>query len=173
MIRASNTRRLFLKMPTEFQPIPVSAESLRRGHESRNPPAGWIALAAALVLIMMAGSLAIVWAMLDRWTMTRPLDPSIVVRGTIIAPGLEPLQRFPKPNLQIHPHDDLVALQAREDSELHSYGWADRKAGVVRIPIDRAMELIAERGLPTRGTNRPARTGKSEFELARERLLQK
>ncbi len=33
---------------------------------------------------------------------------------------------------------------------MHSYGWVDQPAGVVRIPIDRAMELLAQRGLPTR-----------------------
>jgi hypothetical protein len=33
---------------------------------------------------------------------------------------------------------------------LSSYGWVDREAGIVRIPIDRAMDLLAERGLPAR-----------------------
>jgi hypothetical protein len=33
---------------------------------------------------------------------------------------------------------------------LHSYGWVDRAAGIVRMPIDRAMEVLAEHGLPTR-----------------------
>ena len=30
---------------------------------------------------------------------------------------------------------------------LHSYGWVDQQAGIVRIPIDRAMTLLTERGL--------------------------
>ena len=38
----------------------------------------------------------------------------------------------------------------QEEQTLHSYGWVDQPAGVVRIPIDRAMELLAQRGLPTR-----------------------
>jgi hypothetical protein len=38
----------------------------------------------------------------------------------------------------------------QEEKTLHSYGWVDQRAGVVRIPIDRAMELVAQRGLPTR-----------------------
>jgi hypothetical protein len=33
---------------------------------------------------------------------------------------------------------------------LEGYGWVDREAGVVRVPIERAMELLLERGLPTR-----------------------
>src|SRR5208282_5249649 len=33
---------------------------------------------------------------------------------------------------------------------LHSYGWVDEKAGTVRIPIERAMDLLVQRGLPVR-----------------------
>jgi cytochrome c oxidase cbb3-type subunit 3 len=44
----------------------------------------------------------------------------------------------------------LEELRAAEDAVLHSYGWVDRPAGIVRIPIDRAMEVPAERGLPVR-----------------------
>jgi cytochrome c oxidase cbb3-type subunit III len=44
----------------------------------------------------------------------------------------------------------LQELRTAEDAVLHSYGWVDRAAGIVRMPIDRAMEVLAERGLPTR-----------------------
>jgi hypothetical protein len=56
----------------------------------------------------------------------------------------------PEPRLQTNPREDLGNLRAREDQALTSYGWVDKNAGVVRIPIDRAMQLIVERGLPTR-----------------------
>jgi hypothetical protein len=56
----------------------------------------------------------------------------------------------PEPRLQINPREDLSNLRSREDESLTSYGWVDRNAGVVRIPIERAMQLIVERGLPTR-----------------------
>jgi hypothetical protein len=54
----------------------------------------------------------------------------------------------PLPNLQAHPTLELTAFRAREDSVLHSYGWVDKEAGVVRIPIAEAMRILAERGLP-------------------------
>jgi hypothetical protein len=38
--------------------------------------------------------------------------------------------------------EDLVNLRSREDSDLHSYKYIDRGAGSVRLPIDRAMELL-------------------------------
>jgi len=57
----------------------------------------------------------------------------------------------PEPRLQTNPRQDLSDLRAREDQQLTSYGWIDKNAGIVRIPIDRAMQLTVERGLPARG----------------------
>jgi hypothetical protein len=56
----------------------------------------------------------------------------------------------PEPRLQTDPRQDLADLRAKEDDQLTSYGWVDRNAGVVRIPIDAAMKLTLERGLPAR-----------------------
>jgi hypothetical protein len=56
----------------------------------------------------------------------------------------------PEPRLQVHPREDLRELRAQEDALLHSYQWVDKSAGVVRIPIEQAMRLTIERGLPTR-----------------------
>jgi len=56
----------------------------------------------------------------------------------------------PEPRLQTDPRDDLASLRGREDRILTSYGWVDKSAGVVRIPIDEAMKLTVERGLPSR-----------------------
>ena len=51
----------------------------------------------------------------------------------------------PAPRLQVAPRKDLRTLRAEEDQLLESYAWVDRRAGTVRIPIERAMELLAER----------------------------
>jgi hypothetical protein len=76
---------------------------------------------------------------------------------------------FPFPREQPSPADELKAFQAQASAELNSYGWIDRKGGVVRIPISRAMELIAERGLPTRASNHVA-LGPSDFQLQQDRV---
>lgn len=57
---------------------------------------------------------------------------------------------FPAPQLQETPTGDIRALHAREDAILGSYGWVDRDTGVVRVPIEEAMRLVLERGLPAR-----------------------
>jgi hypothetical protein len=56
----------------------------------------------------------------------------------------------PAPRIAEHPAIEIQQLRDQEDRVLSSYGWTDKKAGVVRIPIDRAMELQLERGFPTR-----------------------
>ena len=56
----------------------------------------------------------------------------------------------PEPRLQTDPRQDLADMRAKEDEVLGSYGWVDKNAGVVRIPIDAAMKLTLERGLPAR-----------------------
>jgi len=56
----------------------------------------------------------------------------------------------PEPRLQITPREDLRALRAREEEILGSYGWVDKTTGVVRIPIDEAIKLTLQRGLPAR-----------------------
>jgi hypothetical protein len=60
----------------------------------------------------------------------------------------EPGRRPPEPRLQERPTADLSALRAEEDAILTSYGWVDDKAGTVRIPVEAAMSLVAERGVP-------------------------
>lgn len=62
----------------------------------------------------------------------------------------------PKPRLQVNQQLDLRQLRETEDKQLHSYGWVQKQAGTVHIPIDRAMDIIAERGLPATKTPPPA-----------------
>jgi hypothetical protein len=66
-------------------------------------------------------------------------------------------QKFPTPRLQNDDGaQDLVDLHEREDLLLDHYSWVDQSQGKVRIPIERAMEILAQRGLPVEP--RPATT---------------
>ena len=56
----------------------------------------------------------------------------------------------PEPRLQTNPRQDLIDFRAQEDAILNSYGWVDKNAGVVRIPIEQAMRITLQGGLPTR-----------------------
>jgi hypothetical protein len=56
----------------------------------------------------------------------------------------------PQPRLQVEPRAELHSYCLDEMQLLNSYGWADEHNGVVRIPVDRAMELTLQQGLPAR-----------------------
>ena len=56
----------------------------------------------------------------------------------------------PMPRLQVEPHQDLKTYCSQEMSDLESYGWVDSQNGIVRIPVDRAMDKILQQGLPVR-----------------------
>ena len=56
----------------------------------------------------------------------------------------------PAPRLQTKPREELKQFRREEDEILGSYGWVDKNTGLVHIPIDRAMALTLEQGLPTR-----------------------
>jgi hypothetical protein len=53
----------------------------------------------------------------------------------------------PEPRLQPNPPMELKEFRAGEDAILNNYGWIDPEKGIVRIPISRAMELVAKEGL--------------------------
>jgi hypothetical protein len=65
----------------------------------------------------------------------------------------------PPPRLQSSPFQDIKQLRAAERHVLEQYEWINQKDGLVRIPVSRAMELIAERGLPYRTSPPAAETG--------------
>lgn len=63
-----------------------------------------------------------------------------------VGPPPEP----PAPRLQTKPREELNSLRAEEARHLRSYSWVDASRGVVHVPIDRAAELLLQRGVPAR-----------------------
>ena len=59
-------------------------------------------------------------------------------------------KNFPEPQLETNERTELNKIRLQEEQKLSTYDYVDKDAGTVRIPIDRAMELLAQRGLPVR-----------------------
>jgi hypothetical protein len=96
-----------------------------------------LAILAVLVLIAMAG-------------LMRLLSRGELPGQGVVPPGrtsIIAIDRSPQPDLQVSPIQDLQRMRSIEDAQLRNYGWIDRQAGIAAIPIERAMELLAERGL--------------------------
>ncbi len=116
-----------------------------RGHETRDASMrNVIAFGVALLVLIVAG-LLVSEGVLRYYEVRQPLGPP--------ASPFENVRALPPaPRLQVAPVEDLARYQAAQASALNSYGWVDQQAGVVRIPIDRAMNLLLERGLPARAS---------------------
>jgi hypothetical protein len=66
-----------------------------------------------------------------------------------VSPLAQP-QTPPAPLLQVSSGQDLRDLRAKENTLINSYHWVDQQNGVVGIPVEEAIKLLAQRGLPSR-----------------------
>src|SRR5208337_4538889 len=108
----------------------------------------------AVVTVICLFGLRGVYAYLDRrekasQPAVNPLVTNVPEDTRHVAPGY-PQSAFPSPKLEEDERGQLNGILSDEDKTLYSYGWVDEKSGTVRIPIDRAMELLVQRGLPVR-----------------------
>jgi len=111
-----------------------------------------LALGAAIVL-SLAGLRGVFTYLDHREKADQPqVSPLItsVPEDTRHIPREYPRSAFPDPRLENSEGEELDQDLIHEQQTLYSYGWVDEKTGTVHIPIDRAMELIVERGLPVR-----------------------
>jgi hypothetical protein len=76
----------------------------------------------------------------------------VVVANLLLLGVYDQLYKLREPKETPTPPENLAAqlltLRRTEDAALGGYGWVDRKAGVVRIKIDRAIDLVVLRGVP-------------------------
>jgi hypothetical protein len=108
-----------------------------------------IGLAITLVLIHIIG-----WGFFRYFSHNRlsaaPRSAAIVTPANQTGKMGDPTLRFPAPVLQPDPTADMNKFRAAEEEQLNTYGWVDKNAGIVHIPIERAIDLVAQQGLPTR-----------------------
>jgi hypothetical protein len=100
----------------------------------------WLAVAMALSAALVYGTFL--------YLGSRAAAHDEAARTYPLAQGVS--QEPPAPRLQTQPFKDIYQLKTEQRGVLTSYGWVDKSSGVVHIPIDRAMELTLQRGLPAR-----------------------
>ncbi|MFI5181956.1 MAG: hypothetical protein ACHQPI_11230 [Thermoanaerobaculia bacterium] len=132
-----------------------------KGHGSPGPPEGRVDREinvpavrrfALFVIGLMAFTLVLIWGI------TRLVKQELVKQDPA-PPPLEAARENPlppEPRLEGPPGPLLQALRTREDAVLTTWGWADKAKGIAVIPIDRAVEIAAEKGLPIRYGPTPA-----------------
>jgi hypothetical protein len=123
----------------------MEEDSLAKGYETRDADVrdiaftlAGLAVAAAIVFVLVYG--------IFRYLADHPLaETQFSPMAQIAGPQLPPA-----PRIEEHPAIEIEELHTQENAILSTYGWTDKNAGIVRIPIDRAMELQLQRGFPTR-----------------------
>lgn len=131
-------------LPGPIEVEDIVEESLRRRHEVQDVRLRPLVIFA---LIMLATAVVIhlaLWWALRVWT-----DDPLVVEPQIPPAAVTP-PAAPGPGIEPFPWAERDVLLTEQADRLNSYGWIDRETGVVRIPLERAMELLVERGLPAR-----------------------
>ena len=139
---------LLRQTPAASRTHGVEAEDLAAGyeHSDMNP---LVVGAAAVGLLITLGLVLLGVTLFEQavvgipFTVSRPAD---LVGGLQAAPAPTP----PAPALEAQSGQTLDPYRSIEERKLTSYGWVDRSAGVIRMPIDRAMDVTAQRGLPSR-----------------------
>jgi hypothetical protein len=126
-------------------------KSASKGYETRDIKLRPLIVFAAGIAVMGVVSYLVVFVLLGFFSgqaakEDAQLAPASLAQPT--APGEERLP--PEPRIQANPAGDLKMLRDQEDVILTTYGWVDARAGVVRVPIDVAMKLVLEEGLPVR-----------------------
>ena len=112
-----------------------------------------LGIATVFSLFLLRG----VFLLLDRFERASqtPVNPLLtkVPEDTRHVPRGYPETAFPNPRLENDEINQLNGILTEEQDRLNTYGWIDQRAGTVHIPIDRAMDLLVQRGLPVRAQN--------------------
>ncbi len=111
------------------------------GHEERDVSIRAILAWAVGVFVLLTASAIMVWPLLGFYERREATESP---KASPLAREYGPVEP-PAPRLQVNPDADLAELRAREQAILDGYAVIDRERGTVRIPIERAMTLLAER----------------------------
>jgi hypothetical protein len=123
-------------------------EHPRAGHEERDVDFVAITKFGIGLTLTVIITVFLVWGLFHFFIST---DEKAYDAGAPLPPSVATAARVPpQPRLQQSPPVDLRDMRAAEDQLLHHYSWVDRDKGVVRLPIERAMDVLAERGLKSR-----------------------
>ncbi len=119
--------------------------------EPQDVNAKWVFIAGLGVLLALWATVVVIYPLFSyfKYERTGGQDPSKVLYYVPPQP--------PIPRNEDHEFRTLREFEAREEGEMESYRWVDRSKGIVSIPIERAMSLIVERGIP------PAKAAGNEY----------
>ncbi|MFT4569649.1 MAG: hypothetical protein ACI8TX_002408 [Hyphomicrobiaceae bacterium] len=120
----------------QHEPAPVHSDIRFETQDVRYAPIAWVSVIGTLVTAGFCLAMYLVYGALAGHQASQS-----GVRNPLAAQFAR--TQPPAPRLQARPVEDLRKVHAREDAALSGYEWLNRSSGIVKIPIDRAMELYA------------------------------
>jgi hypothetical protein len=126
----------------------VDSLAVAAGHETRDVPLVPIILGVVALLVMMGTVLVSSTWLAGAW-IGHPL--ALDRPSGLATPAVPPPP--PEPRLEEEPGAQLRQVRAAEDAVLNGTAWVDRQAGVARIPIDRAIDILAANPPPARSAD--------------------
>jgi len=139
--------------------MPIEEPDRAAGHETRDVDLRGILLFAGILAAVTAVILvALYFLMMYLSAQANRTDPRL-------SPLVDRQQAPPPPTLQAKPALDYNTFLADQIRETSTYGWIDRERGIARIPVERAMELLVERGLPPTGREQPKTGGAATAQI--------
>jgi len=128
-----------------------SGQSASTAYETRDIKLRPLIVFAAGIAVMGVVSYLIIFVLLGFFSGLAARQDAQLAPASLAQPQAPGEERLPpEPRIQANPAGDLKVLRDQEELVLTTYGWVDAKAGVVRVPIDVAMRLVLEEGLPVR-----------------------
>jgi hypothetical protein len=122
------------------------------GHETTDADLGSaerIGIVSVVLLLIIFGIVSAMYAHFRTLAARLDVKPlPISGRQGDRVPPLPRLQRLDSGDMEELPAGHLREFRAAEDAVLNGYAWVDKENGIARVPIDRAMELVVEKGLP-------------------------
>ena len=116
----------------------------------------WLAMLGLICALATYGGLRAMEHFADKADKERVAANPMVPAARATMPVAAAAHEFPTPQLQINDVSEMKEEVAEETGKLTHYQWVDQSQGVVRIPIDRAMQLVLQRGLPARAAGESA-----------------
>jgi hypothetical protein len=131
------------------------------GYETRDANAGGVLNFLVILGLVLVATALVSWGMFRYFAAHNQED-----RAASPFADTRPLPLGPQ--LQVTPRADWLKYRQDQERNLENYSWENRDTGIVRVPIEQAMEILIKKGLPVQGQTPPAEAVKPPAPAAKE-----
>lgn len=138
--------------PPSMDKQPHNNSAASPGYETRDANVRGVFNFLVILAVVLVASGLLCWGLFRYF--------SKLQAAASVASPFEDTRQLPLgPGLQVNPRQDWLKYHEQQEQSLETYEWQNRGAGIVRVPIERAMDLLVQKGLPVQSPgSQPAET---------------